>query len=262
MRGSAADPVVFAQAGIGRRTLAGRVTLSREAVRGRDRTDRPRADPDAVGETVSATDGTFAFEGLTADAFVVAATAPDKTAMPVHVDLRAPKVAAVELALTGCSHVRGIVRDSSGAPIAHAHVAREETAWPFAETDALGHYDLCTHFGDATILFTAGGYQGATARLTVSASTQRDMVLLPEAVVAGTVLGVDGKPVGDAWITIDPRGKGAIRDAAVHGRSAGRWYVPAQWRRAGACPGLRGRTGCPHRARSASSSAPARRARA
>ena len=39
---------------------------------------------------------------------------------------------------------------AGGVPIAHAHVAREETAWPFAETDALGHYDLCTHFGEAT----------------------------------------------------------------------------------------------------------------
>src|SRR6185312_14343556 len=112
----------------------------------------------------------------------------DKTAMPVRVDLRAPTRAAIEIALTGCSHVRGIVSDSGGVPIGHAHVAREDAAWPFADTDALGHYDLCTHFGETTLLFTASGYQGAVAELTVNADSQRDMVLLPEAVVAGTVL--------------------------------------------------------------------------
>ncbi len=233
MRGSAADPVVFAQGGIGRRTLAGRVSFHGKPFPGAAVRIVHALTQTQVGDTISAADGTFAFEGLTADAFVVTASATDKTAMPVHVDLRVPKLAAIEIALTGCSHVRGIVNDSSGAPIAHAHVARQDTAWPFAETDTLGHYDLCTHFGEATLLFTAGGYQGATATLTVDAHTQRDMVLLPEAVVAGTVVGVDGKPVGDAWITIDPRGTLQIRDAAVHGRSA----ADGTFRLAGVSPG-------------------------
>ncbi|MEP6864946.1 MAG: sigma-70 family RNA polymerase sigma factor [Deltaproteobacteria bacterium] len=248
MLGSAADPIVYAQTGIGRRTLSGRVSFHGKPFPGATVRIVHALTQTQIGEAISAGDGTFAFEGLTADAFVVAASAPDKTAMSVNVDLRAPKVAAVELALTGCSHVRGIVRDSSGAPISHARVARQETAWPFGETDALGHYDLCTHFGDATILFTASGYQGATASLTVNASTQRDMVLLPEAVVAGTVLGVDGKPVGDAWVTIDPRGKGPIRDAAVHGRSAAdgtfrlNGVAPGHVQVSAIAPGARSRT--------------------
>ena len=220
MRGGAADPLVFAQAGLGRRTLAGRVSYHGAPFTGATVRVIHALTQTQVGETHSASDGTFAFEGLTADAFVVAAEATDKTALPRRVDLRAPKVAAVELALTGCSHVRGIVSDSSGAPIAHAHVARQETAWPFADTDALGHYDLCTHFGEAELAFSASGYHGATANVVVNASTQRDMVLLPEVVVAGMVVGPDDKPVADAWITIDPRGKGVIRDAAVFGRSS------------------------------------------
>jgi len=233
MQGSAADPVVFAQAGLGRRSVGGRVTFQAKPFAGATVRVVHGLTQTSVGEATSAADGTFSFAGLTADTFVITASAPDKTAMPVRVDLRAPKVGGVEIALTGCSHVRGIVSDSGGAPIAHAHVSRQDTAWPFAETDALGRYDLCTHFGDATLLFTASGYQGATARLAVNAKTQRDMVLLPEAVVAGSVIGVDGKPVGDAWITIDPRGKGAIRDAAVHGRSA----ADGSFRLTGVAPG-------------------------
>ena len=192
MQGSAADPVVFAQAGLGRRNLVGRVTFQAKPFAGATVRVIHALTQTEIGEAKTADDGTFSFSGLPADTFVVTAAATDKTALPVRVDLRAPKQAAVEIALVGCSHVRGVVNDSSGAPIAHAHVSREDTAWPFAETDALGHYDLCTHFGEATLLFTASGYQGATATLTVDAHTQRDMVLLPAAVVAGTVVGVDG----------------------------------------------------------------------
>jgi hypothetical protein len=42
--------------------------------------------------------------------------------------------------------------------------------------------------------------------------------------------------VGDAWITIDPRGKSQIRDAVVHGRSDGSFRLngspPDAWRSA------------------------------
>ncbi|HEY6039554.1 MAG TPA: sigma-70 family RNA polymerase sigma factor, partial [Kofleriaceae bacterium] len=220
MQGSAADPAVFAQAGLGRRALSGRVTYQAKPFAGATVRIVHALTQTPVGEAKSDGDGAFAFSGLTADAFVVTAAATDKTAMPVRVDLRAPKQGAVEIALIGCSHVDGIVSDSSGGPIAHAHVARKDSAWPVADTDARGHYDLCTHFGQTSLLFTASGYQGATANVSVNGRIQRDMVLLPEAVVAGTVVGVDGKPVGDAWIKIDPRDKYEIRDAVVHGRSA------------------------------------------
>lgn len=233
MQGSAADPTVFAQAGLARRSLAGRVTYRGKPFAGASVRVIHAQTQTSVGEATSAADGTFAFAGLTPDAFVVAASAKDKTALPFRVDLRAPKVDPIEIALTGCSHVRGIVSDSGGAPIAHAHVARDDTAWPFAETDAAGQYDLCTHFGEAALRFTASGYQGAVAELTVVADTQRDMVLLPEAVVAGTVIGIDGKPAADAWITIDPRGSTPIRDAEVHGRSAG----DGSFRMIGVAPG-------------------------
>ena len=220
MQGGAADPAVFAQAGLGRQALAGRVTYQGKPFAGATVRVIHALTQTDVGEAKSASDGTFSFSGLTADTFVVTASATDKTAMPVRVELRAARQGLVEIALTGCSHVLGVVTDSSGAPIAHARIAREDTAWPFAETDGLGHYDLCTHFGETTLQFTASGYQGATAVVVVNGHSQRDMVLLPEAVVAGTVIGVDGKPIGDAWITIDPRNKGPIRSAVVHGRSA------------------------------------------
>ena len=126
MQGSAADPVVFAQAGLGRRTLAGRVTYEAKPFAGAAVRIVHALTQTPVGEAKTGEDGTFAFTGLTADAFVVTASATDKTAMPVRVDLRAPKQGPVEIALIGCSHVRGIVSDSSGGPIAHAHIARDD----------------------------------------------------------------------------------------------------------------------------------------
>ncbi|MEO6775998.1 MAG: sigma-70 family RNA polymerase sigma factor [Kofleriaceae bacterium] len=211
---------VFAQSGLGTRTLSGRVTFEGKPFAGATVRVIHALTRMPAAELESAGDGTFVFAKLPADAFIAAAAAGDKTAMPVTVDLRAPKVAPVELELASCSHLRGVVTDGSAAPIAHAQISRDETAWPVAETNALGRYDLCTHFGEAKVRFTASGYQGVTATVTIAAATQRDMVLLPEATLAGTVVTGDGKPVADAWITVDPRGKTGVRNAVVHDHSA------------------------------------------
>src|SRR3569623_1746234 len=112
MQGSAADPVVFAQAGLGRRAVAGRVSYQTKPFAGATVRIVHALTQTTVGEATSGQDGAFSFAGLPADTFVVTASA------------------------------------------------------------------------------------------------------------AGTAIGGDGKPGGDAWITIDPRGKGASRDAVVQGRSA------------------------------------------
>ena len=78
MQGSAADPVVFAQAGLGRHTLAGRVTFHAKPFAGATVRIVHALTKTSVGETRSANDGTFAFAGLTADAFVVAARRPTR----------------------------------------------------------------------------------------------------------------------------------------------------------------------------------------
>ncbi|MEO8553318.1 MAG: sigma-70 family RNA polymerase sigma factor, partial [Kofleriaceae bacterium] len=224
---------MFAQPRLGTRELIGRVTAHERPFAGASVRVIHAMTRTTVAEVQSDGDGRFAISGLPADAYVVVASASELTALPRDVELRAPKIAAVALALVGCSHLRGVVSDGSGAPIAHAQVARESTMWPVAETDALGRYDLCIHYGEAQISYTAGGYHGISAHLTVIAGSQRDVVLLPEATVAGTVVRGDGKPVADAWITIDPRGKAATRDAVVRGRTG----ADGTFRLAGVAPG-------------------------
>src|SRR5665647_3362709 len=102
---------------------------------------------------------------------MVAAPAPGRVAAPVVVDLRLPTTPAIELRLSGCSHVRGTVVDGSGAPINHARIARDDTPGLFVETDASGRYDLCTHFGSVIVRYSASGYHSLLVGLDVAMNT-------------------------------------------------------------------------------------------
>ncbi|MEO6773859.1 MAG: sigma-70 family RNA polymerase sigma factor, partial [Kofleriaceae bacterium] len=221
---------VFAQPGLGMYRLTGRVTFGDRPFPGAKVRITHASSREAFTEVASASDGTFSITNLPAAAFVASASAPDKTAIPVTVDLRSPSARArpIELRLVGCVHLRGIVSDGSGAPIAHARVAPELSQVPFAETNALGHYDLCTHAGPGLVRFAASGYHSVLATLHLAGGDTLDMTLLPEAVVAGRVVDPSNTPVGDAIITIDPRGKRDIRDAPASGHSGadGTFRIP------------------------------------
>jgi hypothetical protein len=214
-----AQPALFVQARLEARRVRGRVT--------RDGAPYPNAlvqlthadTQVVVGEVRSGADGTFDLGDQPADRYVVAATAPDRSALPVRIDLRMPTTAAIELRLIGCSHLRGTVVDGSGAPIAHARVARDDAPSVFADTDATGHYDLCAHYGDTTMRYSASGYQSVVITLAVTDSSTRDVVLIPEAVVEGTVVGSDDKPVPNAWVVIDPGAVGMEHNAPATGFS-------------------------------------------
>lgn len=216
---SAPDPGMFAQPGVGGRAVTGRVTFRGTPFAGAKVHLVHASTETTLAEVTSGSDGTFTFGERTADKYTVTADAADKIAAPATVDLRAPAPSAVELRLSGCSHLVGIVFDGSGAPIAQARVMRQGAPWPVAVTDAEGRYDLCTRFGSANIQYSASGYHGLTSQLDLEALTKRDVVLVPEATVAGMVVTADGAPVPGAWIEIDPFGKNLERYAIARGRS-------------------------------------------
>jgi RNA polymerase sigma factor (sigma-70 family) len=221
---------VFAQPGLGTYQLKGRVTFGDQPFAGAKVRVTHAWSHEVLSEVDSASNGTFAIPNLPAAGLVVSASAPDKTAMPVTVDFRAPSARdrLIELRLVGCVHLRGIVSDGSGTPIAHARVAPDATQVPFAETDALGHYDLCTHAGPGLVRFAASGYHSMLATLHLAGSDNLDVTLLPEAIVAGHVVDMSNAPVADAIITIDPRGKFDIRDAPAiaHSGADGTFRIP------------------------------------
>lgn len=209
-----APTTIFVQPGVAARRVRGHVMSEGAPYRGAV-VRLIHAETEAkLGELTTSTDGTFDFGDRPADVYVVTASAPDRVALPVRVDLRMPE-SPIELELTGCSHVRGTVVDGSGAPIGHARIARDGAPAPFAEADASGHYDLCAHFGNQWVRYSASGYQSVMVGFSLRASTTRDVVLIPEATVEGTVITDDGAPVADAWVVIDPGDIGAVRGARV-----------------------------------------------
>lgn len=210
-------PTMFAQPGVARGHIRGRVLADGTPLGGARVQLVHEQTSVAIAEVTSAADGTFDLGERNADRYVVTASADDRIAAPVTIDLRAPTLAELELelVLTGCSHVRGIVVDGSGAPIAHARVARDRSAIPFAETDASGRYDLCTHFGGTVLRFSAPGYQEVLSVVDPSPAATRNVVLIPEGTVEGKVLAADDTPVEGAWVVIDPGFGGPSSNAPI-----------------------------------------------
>jgi RNA polymerase sigma-70 factor (ECF subfamily) len=228
-----ARAAMFAQPGIAPRHVRGRVTSDGAPYRGAV-VQLVHAQTEVVlAETKSGADGTFDLGDRIADVYVVTASAPDRAALPVQIDLRTPRPPDLELRLAGCSHMRGTVVDGSGAPIARARIARAGAPALFAETGADGHYDLCTHYGATTLRYSASGYQSVLVSLDIAASTTRDIVLIPEATVEGNVVTTDGAPVAGAWVVIDPSDLGSERNARATGFSA----TDGSFRIAGVSPG-------------------------
>ncbi len=213
---------VFAQPGVRPQPLVGRVTLAEHGFEGAQVRVTHALTREVIAEVTTGSDGGFTVSDIPSGAMVVSASTKDRTAMPVTVDMRSPAARGqtIELRLIACLHVRGIVSDGSGAPIAHARVAPEVSQVPFADTDALGHYEVCARPGLQTLRFSASGYNSVVVDIAFSGDSIQDATLLPEAVIAGVVVDTDNRPVANAAITVDPHALTSTRSALVVARSA------------------------------------------
>jgi RNA polymerase sigma-70 factor (ECF subfamily) len=165
----------------------------------------------ALEQTTDA-DGRFDFGEQVARELAVGASAPGRLAAILRIDLRHPSPHtpsdALELALLPCTAaLYGVVKDAGGSPIAHASIHRENVIG--AEADADGHYELCVLPSAALIeqlrvVVRADGYGTVAIEAAPSGRVHRDIVLTPEAVIAGRVVDEHGAPVALAQVSVEP----------------------------------------------------------
>lgn len=156
--------------------------------------------------------GRFDFGEQVAREYVVGAAAPDRLAAIVRVDVRQPSprtpTDAIELALLTCAGAyHGRVLDVGGSPIAHAQLLREDVIG--VEADADGRYELCVlpsaeRVEQLRVVVRAPGYGAAVLERAPAGRVRRDIVLTPEAVIAGRVLDDRGAAVADAKVWVEP----------------------------------------------------------
>lgn len=227
-------PAWFAQRGAGSRKVAGLVTYDGKPAAGVEvRLTSQLTEAGFAAEQTVKTDasGAFDFGAQPAAQLVVSASAPERTAATVAVDLRDPMTKSdhLELRLGHCdATLSGRVLDASANAIGKARVTVNGGR---SETDATGSYHLCVGFGTQMLLAEADGYGSIDLLVFVLGNTRRDVVLVPEAVVSGRVVRAeDGAPVPHAqvWIWPQPQSGGdgphsvsAIADPAGHFRAAG-----------------------------------------
>lgn len=174
--------------------------------------------------------------------FLVTATLAGRPDARMVVDLRDPKVASEDVVLTmpECnSQLTGFVFDASGGPIAGARVAEREL-WGVTvgvESGADGSYALCTRDHHVVFQVTASGYGSLEFTRAVRGSLRQDLVMVPEGVIEGRVVGSHGQPVEAvvqarvrSFDAERPAPRQALTDAGnfrLDGLAEGRWVVDA-----------------------------------
>ncbi len=155
-------------------------------------------------------EGRFDFGEHVARPYAVGAAAPDRLAAIHRVDLRDPGLRsdALELALLLCAGAyHGRVLDVGGSPIAYAQLRREDVIGTAADAD--GRYELCVlpsaeRVEQLRVVVRAHGYGAVTIERAPAGRVRRDIVLTPEAVIAGRALDERGAAVADAKIWLEP----------------------------------------------------------
>jgi RNA polymerase sigma-70 factor (ECF subfamily) len=153
--------------------------------------------------------GRFDFGEQVARPYALGAAAPDRLAAIRRFDLRDPRAAtdAIELALTPCqAGYHGVVTDAGGSPIAHARLLREDVIGAEAGPD--GRYDLCllpsaAHIDQLNVVVRADGYGAVVLESAPPGRVRRDIVLTPEATIAGRAIDEHGAPVALAEIMLE-----------------------------------------------------------
>ncbi|HEU4727339.1 MAG TPA: sigma-70 family RNA polymerase sigma factor [Kofleriaceae bacterium] len=219
---AAAVPPWIAQAGVPGRRVAGHVRSADGPVAGaRVRLASVAAPgvPDAlqpVAEQASGPDGGFDFGVQPAAVFTVSAEAPRLAAASLGVSVADPRATPdqLELRLGACrSRLDGTVLDAAGGGIARARLFSADLGG--AEADATGQYSLCMPDHDSVVRVEADGYGTVTLPFHLFGALRRDIVLVPEAVLAGQVVSARGAPVAGARVIAVPDEGGRVHAASA-----------------------------------------------
>jgi len=200
-------PPWLAQAGVAGRRVAGHVRSTGGPLPGALVRLGFVTVPDAVqpvAELRSGPDGGFDFGVQPAATFTVSAEAPGLTASAVAISLADPRARPDQIALMlrGCrSRLHGSVVDASGGGIARARLLNAELAG--TESDERGRYSLCLPDHDSRVRVEADGYGTVALPFHLFGELQRDIVLVPEAVLVGVVIAGD-RPVDGARVIAIP----------------------------------------------------------
>jgi RNA polymerase sigma factor (sigma-70 family) len=182
------------------RRIAGRVEYRGSPVEGAQVALRIAEQPDlALGDVVTAADGTFSFAAPPAE-YIVIARAPGRTSAIRQVDTHDPHAHPDQLVLElgDCvARALGTVTDAEGTPIARARIG--ERGLVGVESDVQGHYEMCRPASAISVTFAAAGFGSVTTMFEFLGEIHRDIVLAPEGVIVGHVVSASG-PVADANI--------------------------------------------------------------
>jgi len=147
--------------------------------------------------------GEFDFGMLPAANFVVSAEADATSPVSLGVAAANPRTDTEHLVLVlgDCHlHVSGIVRDSA-SPISHARLKVAGLAG--AESDAVGHFSVCMPASPyPNIRVEADGYGSVNLQVPpLVGEFHHDVLLVPEATIAGSVVDETGAPVASAVVS-------------------------------------------------------------
>lgn len=171
-------------------------------------------------DVVSEQDGSFAFDGLTAGDYALAATGEDVFADDVQVALSATSEPVILHVRPAGALAVTVIDADGGKPLAGATVGdgrRELT------TDAAGHARLRGLAPERLVELDVSAPEHGAVHLRVPARGERTVQLERGAPMAGTVVAPSGAPVANA--TVEVEGKAWRGEVRTDGH--GRWRVPA-----------------------------------
>jgi len=218
-------PAVFIKEGARPQRIAGRVVREGTPVAGatvRLSLYYPPVGSEAV--RLTSVDGRFDFGEVAATPLLVSAWAkgasPAFRIVNMQIAKERSEAASLELALRECKALcLGTIRDAQGTPIPRAWANFRGAVFE-AEED--GAYEMCF---DSPVSPARFGAEGYGAVYLFPKRGRLDVVLIPEATIAGSVSAPDGRPAVGARVSVHPAFDHGGPGAATVTDDAGRFQV-------------------------------------